>query len=140
MEVGVRLSGPLFVLLASGLITSVVVLHFRIIIPYFGKPLSSFVGILNVLISVFIAGNLFFNYYMIVFTPPGYSSESNSVPQVTTHVLHQYFQFRSEFPFSQRKKLNPTMLRKKEKDLADTVKRVGDQNPRDPIIVMSVKG
>lgn len=82
VEIGVRASGPLFVILASGLITLVVVLHFRFIIPYFGKPLSSTFGIINTIISVFIAGNLLFNYFMIVFTPPGYSTEDNSVPQV----------------------------------------------------------
>lgn len=75
-----RLAGPLFVLLASGLVVSIMVIHFKALIPLY-TTYSSFSGILHLLASSFIAYNLLFNFYNIVFTKPGFTSD---VPALVT--------------------------------------------------------
>lgn len=65
-----RIIGPIFVLLATGLITAIIVVHFRAILPYF-TPYFSFGGFIHTIWSCFLSFNILFNYFMVVFTPPG---------------------------------------------------------------------
>lgn len=73
-EGALRMAGPLFVILATSLITAVIVVHYRAVIPYYA-PYSSFTGLIHLAISTFISFNLGYNYYMVIFTPPGYTPE-----------------------------------------------------------------
>eukprot|EP01116_Phalansterium_solitarium_P000849 TRINITY_DN10698_c0_g1_i1.p1 TRINITY_DN10698_c0_g1~~TRINITY_DN10698_c0_g1_i1.p1 ORF type:complete len:322 (-),score=67.46 TRINITY_DN10698_c0_g1_i1:2-967(-) len=70
----VRAAGPFFVLVASGLISLVVFFHFKHVLPQL-VSLQSPLGVACVGASVFIAGNIYFNYVMTVITRPGYSPE-----------------------------------------------------------------
>lgn len=70
-----RMTGPLFVLAATVLISMVIAFHFKFIIPYY-TPYFSFMGVFHSSISIFLAFNVAFNYYMTVFTPPGYSPDA----------------------------------------------------------------
>ncbi len=74
IDAAVRLVGPLFVILGTALISAVIVVHYRAIIPFYGAY-SSPTGIIHLCISTFLSMNLYFNYYMIVFTPPGTTAE-----------------------------------------------------------------
>jgi len=74
----IRMVGPLFVLLASGLISGVIVIHFKVIIPFYSSY-TSFTGVLNTVISAFVAFNIGFNYFMCIFTPPGYSPDVKGI-------------------------------------------------------------
>jgi len=71
------LAGPIFVVLASGLITMIIAIHFKMILPYYGFSLFKFNiwCIINYTFSIVCSFNLAFNYYRIVFTSPGYSSD-----------------------------------------------------------------
>jgi len=50
------------------------VVHFRSIIPYY-TPYLSPLGIIHTLFSIFMSFNIGFNYFMCIFTPPGFSPE-----------------------------------------------------------------
>jgi len=89
-DVGVRILGPVMVVMASATIAAVIVFHFRYVLPYyfpssrkdsnnneipltfFDDPTSFILYMFNIVFSLFVSFNLFFDYYMIVFTPPGY--------------------------------------------------------------------
>jgi palmitoyltransferase len=68
----VRLAGPLFVILATTLISCVIVIHYRALIPFY-TDYFSFTGILHLTFSTFMAFNIGFNYFMTIFTSPGYA-------------------------------------------------------------------
>jgi len=70
----VRLLGPLFVIIASGLISTVITIHFRVLIPFY-SPYFSFPGIVNLCFSIYMTYNIGFNYFMVVFSKPGFSDE-----------------------------------------------------------------
>jgi len=71
-DLAVRLAGPVFVLLATSLISGIMVIHFRGIVPYH-TPYDTPLGALHLIASVFVCFNIGFNYFMTVFTPPGFS-------------------------------------------------------------------
>jgi palmitoyltransferase len=66
----VRLLGPVFVLFATTLITSVIFVFFKAILPYH-TPLFSFTGICHLIIDLFLIQGWAYNYFMCIFTPPG---------------------------------------------------------------------
>jgi len=70
---GVRLAGPLFVLLALALIAAVVHVLFFEIIPYYDSTYLGSAGIFHLSLSFFLLFNIVFNYYMTIFTHPGES-------------------------------------------------------------------
>jgi len=92
----VRILGPVMVVMASATIAAVIVFHFRYVLPFYfpstkkdatnndisltfsDDPISYLFYILNVLFSLFVSFNLFFDYYMIVFSPPGYTQLNSS--------------------------------------------------------------
>lgn len=61
------------VLLATALITAVIVAYFHVILPLYateeGIPWKM-IG--HVGLSLFLSANIAFNYFMVVFTPPGF--------------------------------------------------------------------
>jgi len=65
-----RLVGPLFVLLAVVLIGGVVVVLVADLIPFYSE-LSPPLGFILMCITIFLASNILFNYWMVIFTPPG---------------------------------------------------------------------
>jgi len=69
-----RLLGPFLVLIATALIALVIVIHFRALLPYY-TPYNSFFGLFHLIWSIFASFNIFFNYFMVIFTPPGFSPE-----------------------------------------------------------------
>jgi len=70
---GVRIMGPVMVLLATALITAVIVAYFHVILPLYateeGIPWKM---MCHVVLSLFLSGYIAFNYFMVVFTPPGF--------------------------------------------------------------------
>jgi len=83
VELFLRLIGPLFVLLAATLIFFVVYVHFIGVLPFYnGKTLAwTLPGVLHLLISVWLAGNIVFNYLSVVFTRPGSPPPINLTPK-----------------------------------------------------------
>jgi palmitoyltransferase len=82
----IRLLGPLFVVLATFLISMVIIVYFRAILPYYIEDWFSLEGIFHLTLSAWIAFNLWFNYYKTIFTTPGYTPEVVSVVfQVSRH-------------------------------------------------------
>ena len=71
-DFAVRLTGPLFVILATVLITGIIVVYFKAIIPYYSEYTDLF-GIWNLVFGGLMASNIVYNYFMAVFTPPGES-------------------------------------------------------------------
>ncbi len=67
----IRIVGPLFVILATGLISSVIVIHYRAIIPYYADYFS-LEGIFHLIISSFLTFNIGYNYFKAIFTSPGH--------------------------------------------------------------------
>jgi len=65
-----RVTGPLFVLLALGLIASVIAVHFMAIIPFY-LSYASIGGILHLAISIFLTVGITFNYCSAILTNPG---------------------------------------------------------------------
>jgi len=81
--------GPILVILASILISFIIAIHFRVILPYYYGPSSTFpkdwfdeiplegdhyfsLGwIFHILISMFLSLNIAFNYFMVIFSSPG---------------------------------------------------------------------
>jgi palmitoyltransferase len=70
IEFMMRLAGPIFVFLATTLITGIMVVHFQVLLPYY-TPYDTFLGLLHTIWSVFVCFNMAFNYYMVVFSLPG---------------------------------------------------------------------
>jgi len=78
IDFAVRLTGPLFVILATVLISGIIVVYFKAIIPYYSEYTDLF-GIWNLCLGAWMASNIVYNYFMAVFTPPGESPASFSV-------------------------------------------------------------
>jgi len=68
---GMRVVGPLFVLLAISLIGAVIFVLVYELIPFYSEHISVEVGVLLMCITIFLATNILFNYYMTVVTHPG---------------------------------------------------------------------
>jgi len=66
----IRLVGPLFVVLAIGLISAVIVIHYRVIIPYYSDYFA-LEGLVQLVISSFLTSNIYYNYIKAIFTSPG---------------------------------------------------------------------
>lgn len=88
-ELFVRFVGPLFVILATILISAVIVVHFRAIIPYY-TDYDTLSGLIHLTVSSFISYNIGFNYFKTIFTPPGSTFE----------VLSAIFFFTYNFEYS----------------------------------------
>lgn len=70
LEFLIRLAGPLFVILASGLITGIMVIYFKTIIPYYSSYTSP-LGLWNTGLGIYVCFCIAYNYVMCIFTPPG---------------------------------------------------------------------
>jgi len=71
LDGAVRIIGPIFVLLALTIIGGVVYELFVDVIPYHAGTLSSPLGFTLTTISLVLLYNIFWNYGMTIFTPPG---------------------------------------------------------------------
>jgi len=69
-DTAIRYSGPLFVLVASVLITLIAWVHFSALIPYHGGYFS-LLGMIHLIASGYVAFCIGFNYFMVITTPPG---------------------------------------------------------------------
>ncbi|CAM9897740.1 unnamed protein product [Choristocarpus tenellus] len=65
-----RLVGPLLLVFATGLISAVICLFFKFILPA-TAPVGSFYYYAHSAVALFLAFNVFFNYYHCAFTRPG---------------------------------------------------------------------
>jgi len=81
---GVRILGPVFVVMALGLILGVVYVLVTELFPYYVPSLVSPVALLYFSSSAFILFNILYNYYMTVITLPG--STPNLGPEETSQI------------------------------------------------------
>ncbi|XP_073388831.1 probable protein S-acyltransferase 16 isoform X4 [Physcomitrium patens] len=72
LDYSVQVAGPLYILLAFSLISSVIYLFLVSILPAV-YPLSSWQGIAHLLVAGWLAFNVFFNYFCCICTDPGSS-------------------------------------------------------------------
>jgi len=87
LDNGMRVVGPLFVLLAVTLIGGVIYVLLFDLIPYYTENISPYAGMVLLGITILLSTNIFFNYYMIVVTPPGHTpevdeAEANKIEQL----------------------------------------------------------
>lgn len=78
MDNGIRLAGPLFILLAVSLIGAVIYILLYYLIPFYTELVSPTAGIILLCITLFLSTNIFFNYYMTIFTPPGKTPDQSA--------------------------------------------------------------
>lgn len=69
-DLGIRLIGPLFICLATVLVTGIIVIYFKVLIP-FHSDYTDLLGLWNLAIGLWVAPNIYFNYFMCVFTWAG---------------------------------------------------------------------
>jgi len=81
---GVRVLGPIFVLMALCLIGGVVYVLMWELLPYYTTSYASPQAILHISFSAFMLFNILFNYCMTIFTPPG--SSPNIDPEETSQI------------------------------------------------------
>jgi len=66
----IRILGPVFVLLALSLISGIIFVYYRALLPYYWAGWRPG-GIAHLLLSVFLSANIFYNYTLVVLTKPG---------------------------------------------------------------------
>eukprot|EP00271_Cylindrocystis_brebissonii_P006976 TRINITY_DN1999_c3_g1_i1.p1 TRINITY_DN1999_c3_g1~~TRINITY_DN1999_c3_g1_i1.p1 ORF type:complete len:419 (+),score=44.77 TRINITY_DN1999_c3_g1_i1:171-1427(+) len=70
VDTSIRVSGPVYIVLAVTLISGVIYVYFTALLPLMA-PFLSIKGFLHTLLALWLAGNVFFNYYMCITTDPG---------------------------------------------------------------------
>jgi len=78
-DFAIRLVGPIFVIIATVLISGVIVIFFRAILPYYGDY-TSFFGLTHIAIGGYFTFCIYFNYFMAIFTSPGGVPEDHKQP------------------------------------------------------------
>eukprot|EP00270_Netrium_digitus_P005477 TRINITY_DN17273_c0_g1_i1.p1 TRINITY_DN17273_c0_g1~~TRINITY_DN17273_c0_g1_i1.p1 ORF type:complete len:347 (+),score=55.23 TRINITY_DN17273_c0_g1_i1:84-1124(+) len=70
MDTFVRMAGPIFIVIAVTLISAVIFVHFAILLPLL-FPVLSWRLVMHILLSLWLAFNVFFNYFFCIQTDPG---------------------------------------------------------------------
>jgi len=70
VDVGLRITGPIYVVLATSLISVVIYVFYTVILPL-RYPLYSVKGVIHTVCPAIVIFNIFFNYFYCVFTNPG---------------------------------------------------------------------
>ncbi|CAM6086955.1 unnamed protein product [Calypogeia fissa] len=70
LDCAVQTAGPMYIVLAFGLISAVIYLFFTVILPSVHN-IFSWQGVLHILISSWLIFNVFFNYLWCIYTDPG---------------------------------------------------------------------
>eukprot|EP01090_Pellita_catalonica_P003593 TRINITY_DN13251_c0_g1_i1.p1 TRINITY_DN13251_c0_g1~~TRINITY_DN13251_c0_g1_i1.p1 ORF type:complete len:334 (+),score=25.67 TRINITY_DN13251_c0_g1_i1:48-1049(+) len=81
-ELLIKLAGPLFVITAWTLLSSVVYIFLKTILPWHVDPVFSPLGIAHLIVEIFLMQGVFFNYFMCVATPPGSPRDSDFDPEL----------------------------------------------------------
>jgi palmitoyltransferase len=84
-DVCVRYGQPAFVLLAIGLIAWIAGLHFFVVLPQALAACSPAAGAAHVVLSLWLLGNVVFNYGAVLTTPPG--STRDASPQALDEAM-----------------------------------------------------
>ena len=73
-----KLLGPLFVVLATGITTFIIFTYFTAILPYYFGPISNwgFLAYFHFMLSLWVSFSIYYNYFLSALTSPGNTPSS----------------------------------------------------------------